>query len=57
MIRKLQYNSIEVIKMFMHTNLVNACQKPYISLHEEIYFYNKNLDSPVLNFCIILSLY
>jgi hypothetical protein len=48
--------------MFMHTNSVDCCEKPDISLHEMIHGYHKNdsldhknLDCLVLNFCIILS--
>jgi hypothetical protein len=28
----------------MHTDSVYCCKKPYISLHEVIYFYHKYLD-------------
>jgi hypothetical protein len=29
--------------MFMHTNSVNCCEKPYISLHEMNHFITKKL--------------
>ncbi len=42
-LRKMQHGFIEITEMFICTNSVNCCEKPYISLHELIHFTTKIL--------------